>query len=126
IYPLSLLEALPVDGVSVEAKVQDLPGVRITTSAGVADAVGPFVPFGSPARVGAWFDIRHPELSTKVLRRLTVSIQWLGLPSHPFGFAGHYEQYLIGTDREPLSHPIDNRSFRATLAVGAGGQWTLP
>ncbi|MEA2880294.1 MAG: hypothetical protein QOF14_5490 [Hyphomicrobiales bacterium] len=126
VYPLSLLEWLPIENVTIEASVKNLPGLRITTSTGIVDAAAPFVPFGSPARVDAWFDIRHPELFTKTLHRLTVTIQWLGLPTHPSGFAGYYEQYVIGTDREPISQPIDNRSFRAMFSVRGDLPWALP
>src|SRR5205085_297423 len=73
----------------------------------------------------AWFDLRHPELFAKALSRLVVTLRWLGLPSHPSGFAGHYAQYLLGTDREPLVQPIDNRSFRATLGSLGDTHWTL-
>src|SRR5207302_8262745 len=37
-----------------------------------------------------------------------------------------YEQYVIGTDREPIGRLIDNRTFRAILSVRGNVPWKLP
>ena len=125
VHPLSLLEDLPVESVVIETRVKNLAGLRVTTSAGIADTTAAFAPFGSPARADAWFDIRHPELFTKAIDRLGITVHWLALPSHPAGFAGHYEQYVIGADREPMPRLIDNRSFKAKINVRGDIPWAL-
>jgi hypothetical protein len=125
VFPLSLLEGLPVEDVVIAAGVTDLPGVTIKTRNGPVDTTIPFLPFGAPARVNTWFDIQHRELFTKPLDQLTVSIDWLGLPAHPRGFAGHYEQYVVGPDRKTGFAGIFNDSFRASAKLVGDAPWTL-
>jgi hypothetical protein len=125
VFPLSLLEGLPVEDVVIAAGVTDLPGVTIKTRNGPVDTTIPFLPFGAPARVNTWFDIQHRELFTKPLDQLTVSIDWLGLPAHPRGFAGHYEQYVVGPDRKTEFGGIFNDSFRASARLVGDAPWSL-
>jgi hypothetical protein len=125
VYPLSLLEGLPVEDVVIEAGVTGLPGVTIKTRSGPVDATMPFLPFGAPARVNTWFDIQHRELFTKPLDRLTLSIDWLGLPAHPRGFDGYYEQYVVGLDRKTGFSGIHNDSFCATAKLVGDAPWSL-
>ena len=125
VHPLSLLEGLRVEDVVIEIGVTDLPGVTIKTRGGPVDPTMPFLPFGAPARPGAWFEIQHRELFTKPLDRITVSIDWLGLPADPRGFAGHYEQYVVGPDRRPNFPNIGNDSFRAAPMLIGDAPWSL-
>jgi hypothetical protein len=125
VYPLSLLEGLPVEDVVIETCVTDLPGVTVKTRNGPVDATVPFLPFGAPARVNTWFDIQHRELFTKPLKQLTVSIDWLGLPAHPRGFAGYYEQYVVGLDRQTKFDRIFNDSFCASAKLAGDAPWSL-
>ncbi|MEA2886219.1 MAG: hypothetical protein QOD11_579 [Bradyrhizobium sp.] len=125
VYPLSLLEGFPVEDVVIETCVTDLPGVMVKTRNGPVDATVPFLPFGAPARISTWFDIQHRELFTKPLKQLTVSIDWLGLPSHPRGFAGYYEQYVVGLDRQTKFDRILNDSFCASAKLAGDAPWTL-
>jgi hypothetical protein len=125
VYPLSLLEGFPVENIEIRTQVIDLPGVKIKARAGPVDAAAPFMPFGTPARAGAWFDIRHRELFAKPLDQLTVSINWLNLPSHPRGFAGYYEQYHVGPDRQSGLPCITNDSFRIVPTLEGAAPWTF-
>ena len=125
VHPLSLLEGLGVEDVIIEVCVSDLPGVTIKTRGGPVDATIPFLPFGAPARPNTWFDIQHRELFTKPLDQLTVSIDWLGLPAHPRGFAGHYEQYVVGPDRKLGFPGIANDAFRASAKLVGDAPWSL-
>ncbi|WP_166635038.1 hypothetical protein, partial [Lactobacillus crispatus] len=111
VYPLALLEDWPIERVIIETGVTHLPGATIRTRGGPVDATAPFLPFGAPARANAWFQIQHRELFAKPLDRLTVSIDWLGVPAHPRGFAGYYEQYVVGPDRTLEFSGIANTSF---------------
>lgn len=125
IYPLSLLEGLPIEDAVIETRVSGLSNVNIQTRGGPIDATTSFLPFGTPARAGAWFDIHHRELFAKPLDQLTVSINWLALPAHPRGFAGHYEQYRVGPDRQIELPPITNDSFRIAPTLVGDAPWTL-
>jgi hypothetical protein len=125
VFPLSLLEGLPIEDVVIAAGVTDLPGVTIKTRSGPVDTTIPFLPFGAPARVNTWFDIQHRELFIKPLDQLTVSIDWLGLPAHPRGFAGYYEQYVVGPDRKTGFGGIFNDSFRASAKLVGDAPWSL-
>jgi hypothetical protein len=125
VYPLSLLDGLPVDEVAIETHVTDLPGATVKSRIGPVDATAPFLPFGTPARTGAWFDIQHRELFIKPLDQLAVSINWLGLPAHPRGFAGYYEQYKVGPDRQAGLPCIANDSFRVLPTLAGEAPWTL-
>jgi hypothetical protein len=124
IHPLALLDGLSLGRVIIETEVTDLPWAR--GGALVPPDSSPFMPFASPALVGTGFDVAQPELFAKTPTRLTLKIDWLGLPAHPLGFAGYYAQYVVGPDREKLPHPIDNRSFQADLTLVGDSPWQLP
>ncbi|MGO4711438.1 hypothetical protein [Bradyrhizobium sp. 2TAF24] len=126
VYPLSLLDALPIGRITIETAVTGLPGLTIRTLNGPVDATVPFLPFGAPARMGGWFEVQHPEIGGKPLDKLVLTLNWLGLPAHPHGFAGYYAQYLVGPDRTPNSPAITNQSFRAVASVSGHAPWGLP
>jgi hypothetical protein len=125
VHPLSVLDGLPIEAIVIETDVIDLPGVTVRTRGGPVDATIPFMPFGAPARVGAWFELEHRELFAKPLDQLTMTINWLGLPAHPRGFAGYYEQYVVGLDRKPGPPFIGNDSFRAVPTLTGDAPWSL-
>jgi hypothetical protein len=127
VYPLALLDGMPVAEIVIDAAVIGLQSPQIMTPTGLADANTPFLPFAAPARVGAAFDIRHPELFAKIPQRIGITLRWLELPADPNGFAGYYAQYLIGADGQPVAvSPFTNDVFRATLTIADGGPWTVP
>ncbi|MBR1218538.1 hypothetical protein JQ557_11095 [Bradyrhizobium sp. U87765 SZCCT0131] len=126
VYPLSLLDGLPITHITLETAVVGLPGITVRTVNGPVDATVPFLPFGAPARAGGWFEIQHPEIGGKPLDRMDVTLDWSGLPAHPRGFAGYYAQYAVGPDRMPASAAIANDSFRATASVTGHACWDLP
>lgn len=127
VYPLALLDGMPVVEIVIDAAVIGLQSPQIMTPTGLADASTPFLPFAAPARVGAAFDIRHPELFAKTPQRIGIALRWLELPADPNGFAGYYAQYLIGLDGQPVPvSPFTNDVFRASLTIADGGPWTAP
>jgi len=126
VYPLSLLDGLSIGRITIGTAVTGLPGLTIRTLNGPVDATVPFLPFGAPARAGGWFEVQHPEIGSKPLDKLVLTLNWLGLPAHPRGFAGYYAQYVVGPDRVAGSVAIANDSFRAAASVSGHAPWSLP
>ncbi len=89
----TLLEPFVLDEIAVEVDVRGLRDVRISSDFGALDPSQAFQPFGPTPRIGTGFVVGGFEPAQKRLRRLTLRLEWLGLPTVPGGFDTHYRPY---------------------------------
>jgi hypothetical protein len=125
VYPLSLLDGMPVETLTVAADVEGLTDPVLESTTGPVDMSAPFPLFGAPAVCGSYLDIRSPELFVKRIDALDISIGWFDLPPNTDGFKGYYRDYVIGLDGKEQPELFDNAVFRASIAVVNPGQWTI-
>lgn len=124
-YPLSVLADLEVQTIWLETEVSGLSDVTLSNPGGVLDTKKPFFIFGGAPSLGAYLDIHHPEVFAKRIHKLSVTIDWFGLPASARGFAGYYEDYHLGVDG-PVDGRVDgsdkkllfdNKSFKASFRI---------
>ena len=122
--PPSLLE-LEISSIGIAVEVQDLPARHLENTDGTIDPALPFPLFGSTPSVGSALLVREPELHSKRLTGLRVTLDWGRLPQTESGLEGYYGGYVIGLDGEPLPEPIKNDSFRVAISVDQPAAWDL-
>ncbi|HEY0406176.1 MAG TPA: hypothetical protein VGC89_10635 [Pyrinomonadaceae bacterium] len=125
VYPLSLLEQMPVTSFQIQAEVANLAPLAIENTDGEVDTKKPFTVFGGLPVVGSYLLIRHRELFAKTIERLQVGIAWFNLPQTEDGFKGYYKDYVIGLDGKPDCNLFNNRVFHGGLSVQNPGTWSL-
>lgn len=110
----SLLEHKELLEVAIDVRVQGARDVALGNNAGRLDPSKPFMPFGPlPAR-GSYLVFGSPEAARKRLTRLTLHVEWSGLPQEPGGFPEHYDGY---------ESDFPNDGFQGAVAVLQDGQW---
>ena len=107
---------------SVTARLDDL---EVRTPGGPSPPLN-LKPFGAPARKGARFELRHPDLADKALREVSLDLRWSDLPTQAYGFADYYAQYVIGLDRALSPKLFDNDVFQARARLTGGGLKLTP
>lgn len=125
VYPLSLLDGMPVETLQIVTDVEKLPGLELQSTTGPVDPASPFALFGSPAVVGSYLDIRKDELFVKRIESLDITIDWFNLPANSRGFKGYYRDYKIGLDGREKKDLFNNRSFLGSIAVTDPGSWEI-
>jgi hypothetical protein len=125
VYPLSLLDRMPVTEFQIHADVINLAPVTIENTDGEVDAKQPFPVFGGLPVVGSYLLIRHTELFVKTLYGLQVGITWFNLPQNDDGFKGYYKDYVIGLDGKPACNLFNNSVFHGGLSIQNPGTWSL-
>lgn len=125
VYPLSLLDQMPVTSFRVSAEVADLAPLTIENTDGGVDATKPFAVFGGLPVVGSYLLVRHTELFAKTLDGLQVGITWFNMPQTDDGFKGYYKDYVIGLDGKPACNLFNNAVFHGDISVQNPGTWSL-
>lgn len=125
VHPLPIVDAMAVGAVDVRAEVSGLQDVVVANNEGEVDASVPFPVFGSTPALGSFMELRSPELFSKVPTRLTVTLDWAGLPANTDGFHGWYRDYTIDLDGKPRDGLFDNASFGGVWRVVNPGGWAL-
>lgn len=125
VYPISLLDGLPVERIDLRTEVRGLPGLELENTDGTIDSASPFTVFGGLPVVGSYLRIRQRELFAKRLASFELTIQWFALPQNATGFQGYYRDYDLGLSGLPQPGLFDNRSFKARLSVRNPGRWIL-
>lgn len=117
-------QALAFEKIHIKVEVSGITSLALQNEAGLLDAKKPFEPFGSAPVVGSSFYLAHPELCTKQLDQLTLTIDWMAPPDN---FNAYYVGYLKSED--PKTDPADpatslttspisnNTSFKARLKL---------
>ena len=108
--------SLLLEKVQLKVDVAGITQLTLQNDDGVLNAKKPFEPFGFAPVVGSSFYIAHPELCSKKLDTLKLSIDWLGAPHN-------FSEYYRGYKFEPLEpgdqprSPVENKSFTAKLSL---------
>lgn len=107
--------ALSVEVIADEnqAGVQDL---ILQNDTGILDAGSAFQPFGDLPVKGSRFYIGSREVFSKPLDKLTIQLQWAGLPDNEDGFSGYYNLY-------PENYKSIYR-FTGSFQVLKDGKWS--
>lgn len=95
-----LEDNIQIDEISIYVKVDDVKeNLIIQTDQGVFDGTQTVYPFGPVPKIGNLFYIGSTEIFQKALTRLTVNIQWLGVPNE--AFSSYYSEYQ-GSTFDPM------------------------
>jgi len=114
LYPYSLLEETLLAEVALTVRVQGLRDVVMHNNLGRLDPSKPFMPFGPLPSTASYCVFGAPEIARKNVTRLSVNVEWSGLPAAEGGFG----RYYAGYDAE-----IGNASFTATPSILRDGLW---
>lgn len=125
VYPLSLLDQMPVTSFEVGASVTGLAPSTVENTDGEVDVTKPYTLFGGGPVVGSYLLVRQAELFAKTLDRLRVGLSWFNLPQTDDGFEGYYKDYVVGLDGEPACNLFNNRVFHGGLSIQNPGSWNL-
>lgn len=126
VNPYSLLSLVILASATITVTVAGLAPAGLASSTGPLDPAQNFLPFGLPPAQGSMLTITAPELFTKPLSALSLTIGWAGLPVTSGGFAGYYKAYTINENGQTATEPLfTNASFQVALGVQNPGLWTL-
>ncbi|MDB5600918.1 MAG: hypothetical protein JWN71_2962 [Xanthobacteraceae bacterium] len=125
VYPLSLLDGMPIETLRIEVDVSGLTDLDLQSTTGPLDASAPFPLLGAPPVVGSYLDIRKEELFAKRIETLGLTIDWFGLPANDYGFTGYYRDYVIGLDGQKQNNLFTNDVFLTKIDVQNHGSWIV-
>lgn len=114
LYSYSLLRALVLREVVIEAEVKGHTNVLVYNQQGKLNANAQFTPFGPAPVPGDYFVVGCYEAARKKLTAFEVEIDWCNLPSGTKGFGEYYRAYPM---------PFANAVFKAQLSVLRDRKW---
>ena len=114
LYPYSLLEETLLTEVALTVRIQGLRDVVMYNNLGRLDASKPFTPFGPLPSTASYCVFGAPEIARKNVTRLSVNVEWSGLPIEEGGFGNYYAAY---------DSRLTNADFTATASILRDGQW---
>ncbi len=114
LYACSLLADLPLTEARLRVAADGVRALVLHNNLGALDPTKAFAPFGPLPTLSSYLEFGAAELACKNLQRLSLQIEWGGLPPDAGGFQTHYRGY-----------PEEQRcgDFRATLAMLSDGVW---
>jgi len=114
LYPYSLLADLPLAEARLNVRASGVRDVVVHNNLGRLDPTKAFQPFGPLPTLSSYLVVGAREIARKNIQRLSMQIEWGGLPPDAGGFATHYRGY-----------PVAQRDgdFRAALAILRDGLW---
>lgn len=122
-YPVyNFLNNLEVIRIELDAEVNNLRNLSLYNQYGKIDTSKPFQPLGVQPEKGAYMLIGSPELFSKQLSNLTVTLNWQSLPVTIEGqqqytdFYNYYKAYGI-------TPPVTNFSFLLNSSYLQNGRW---
>jgi len=118
LYPYSLLARLPLAEVELRVCVRGVRDVRLANNLGRLDPTKAFSPFGPLPGLSSYLVVGSPEAARKTLDRLSLDIEWGGLPLEPGGFDTHYAGYGGTAGKE-----LRQGRFNAAIAWLRDGHW---
>ena len=113
-FSYSLFNALKLNRIELQTRVQGVKSLLIYNSHGQLDPSKPFQPFGPLPSHHSYLVFGNYEIATKNITDLRVNLEWGELPTAPDGFKRHYQTY---------DTQFDNNSFTVTDAVLRDGRW---
>jgi hypothetical protein len=111
------LKGLCLEKVHLSVAVTGIQDLTLRNDISILSTKSPFQPFDLQPIAGDSFYFAHPEIVSKRLDRLTLNLEWMGLPR---SFEEHYQAYA---DSGMLTPAIGNDSFTAKLAVLSRRTW---
>ncbi|WP_431262524.1 hypothetical protein ACQ859_20595 [Roseateles chitinivorans] len=118
LYPYSLLARLPLAEVELRVCVRGVREVRLANNLGPLDPTKAFAPFGPLPGLSSYLVVGSPEAARKTLDRLSLDIEWGGLPLEQGGFDAHYAGYGGAAGKE-----LRQGRFSTEIAWLRDGQW---
>ncbi|WP_377154452.1 hypothetical protein ACFJIX_20810 [Roseateles sp. UC29_93] len=118
LYPYSLLARLPLAEVDLRVCVRGVREVRLANNLGPLDPTKAFAPFGPLPGLSSYLVVGSPEAARKTLDRLSLDIEWGGLPLEPGGFDTHYAGYGGTAGKE-----LRQGQFSTEIAWLRDSQW---
>ncbi|ANH67118.1 hypothetical protein [Mitsuaria sp. 7] len=118
LYPYSLLARLPLAEVDLRVCVRGVRDVRLANSLGRLDPSKAFAPFGPLPGLSSYLVVGSPEAARKTLERLSLDIEWGGLPLEPGGFDTHYAGY-----GGPAGKELRQGHFNTEISWLRDSQW---
>lgn len=118
LYPYSLLARLPLAEVELRVCVRGVREVRLANNLGPLDPTKAFAPLGPLPGLSSYLVVGSPEAARKTLDRLSLDIEWGGLPLEPGGFDTHYAGYGGTSGKE-----LRQGRFSAEIAWLRDSEW---
>lgn len=112
----TMLQAVRIDKISMQLQVEKIHPLEIKNDYGVLDGSKAFQPFGYTPAIGSNLYISHTELAIKPLDRITIRMNWRGVPE---SFKTYYEGYLGFTN----SLVNTNEDFKVKIALRDQDGW---
>ncbi|MBI1395199.1 MAG: hypothetical protein GC151_04395 [Betaproteobacteria bacterium] len=116
-YSYSLLADVVLTAAHLDVDVRDARDAVLHNHLGRLDPSKPFNPFGPMPARGSYLVFGSAEVARKSVTRLSLNIEWGGLPDDEGGFRAHYRGY---------GGAYHNEAFRVAVAVLRDGRWTHP
>lgn len=115
--PYQLFQDLCLETINIQVSVTGLKDLQLRNDRASINPKSSFEPFGSQPTTGASFYFVHPEIVSKKLERLSLKLEWIGLP---VSFATHYGAYF---GSGVLLSEIKDDSFKAQLELFINRSW---
>ena len=113
-YPYSLLRALELSRIEIQARVRGVTDLVAYNKVGALDPSRPFQPFGPLPDRDSMLAVGSYHAAKKRLREASLDIEWGGLPAAPGGWRTHYFGYDDDYSHDP---------FQVEISVGRDREW---
>ena len=113
-FSYSFLSTLAVKRVELNVSVSGVRDLVLSNQLGRLDPAKPFAPFGPLPTRHSYLVIGSREAAGKQITKMSLALEWGGLPSQPGGFSRYYDGY----DFVPHTS-----SFEANITVLQDGHW---
>jgi len=107
---------LVLEKVHLRVDVNGITKLTLQNDDSLLEAKKPFEPFGSSPVIGSSLYIAHPELCSKRLDQLRLSIDWMAAPDDLSAYYLGYKDYADAA-AAPASPIVNNTSFKANLKL---------
>ncbi|MDH3974148.1 MAG: baseplate J/gp47 family protein [Deltaproteobacteria bacterium] len=111
--PYEYLKKLKLSRIAIDLNIDKVKNLILQSDYGKLDPNKPFQPFSPLPAIGSSFYIGNEEVFNKKIDKLTLNMEWHGLPAEEF--ASHYAGYTPAPA---------NSSFKAVINVLSGKKWS--
>lgn len=91
--PISFFERYMFDAIKMSVAVKGVRQVSAFSDDGPVATAQSFLPFGARPTDAATFTISAPEITSKPVSSIALTVDWADLPTTPGGFESHYAHY---------------------------------
>jgi hypothetical protein len=111
-------QGLVLEKIELKVQVDSLTQLALQNDNGLLDPKKPFEPFGLSPVAGNSLYFAHPEICSKKLDRLALTIEWLGAPDNLNAYYTGYAEPPGSEASIPSTSPVtDNTYFQASLKL---------